>query len=162
MIFSEKISQFLKDGYKPSDIFVLCPSLKSNNTNPAKRLENLLVQKNIPLHFSGNDESELNEDIIKDKLIFSTFHQAKGREKKVVFLFSFDSSYFTFHAKEKDPLECPSELYVACTRASEILVILEDENSEPLPFLKCTHKEMINSGLVEFNGKFPPDEKKIN
>jgi len=158
--FSDRISLLLKEGYKPNDIFVLAPSLKSTNNNPIKKLENSLVQKNIPVYFSRSDDEGLNEDIIQSKIVFSTFHQAKGRERKVVICFGFDKAYFTYHAKEKDPYEPASELYVACTRASEILIIFEDEDSELLPFLKCGHKEMISSGLVDFFGNSKIEEKK--
>jgi len=160
-IFAEKISQFLKEGYKPSDIFVLSPSVKSNsNRNPVKKLENKLVEKGIPVYFSRNDEDGIDEDIIKGKVVFTTFHQAKGRERKIVFIFGFENSYFDYHAKDKDRTICPSELYVAVTRASEILVILENEGDKPLPFLRYSHSQLQAAGMVIFSGKVFITEKK--
>lgn len=158
--FAKKIMEFIKEGYKPSDIFVLSPSLKSSENNPVKKLENLLVSNNIPVYFSRSDEDGIDEDIIKGKTVFTTFHQAKGRERKVVFVFGFDDSYFDFHAKEKDRNICPSELYVAVTRASEILIVLENDRDEQLSFMKQNHAQMKQSGMIEYFGKTPIDNKK--
>ena len=71
---------------------MLAPSLKSTN-NPVKRLENELVKNKIPVYFSRNEEDGLDEDVIKGKVAFTTFHQSKGRERKIVFVFGFDNSY---------------------------------------------------------------------
>jgi hypothetical protein len=158
-VFAKKILEYLSKGYKPSDIFVLAPSIKSTN-NPVKKLENELVKLNIPVYFSRNEEEGLDEDIIKGKVVFTTFHQAKGRERKIVFVYSFDDSYFKFHGKEKDPLICPSELYVATTRASEILILLDGHNSNILPFLKCSYEELQNNPkIITFYGDIPVKKK---
>ncbi len=39
---------------------------------------------------------------MKDKLVFSTFHQVKGLERKVVIVYSFDDSYFDFYQRESN------------------------------------------------------------
>lgn len=159
-IFAMKISELLKNGYNPSDIFILAPSLKSSsNKNPLKLLENKLVGMKIPVYFSRNDEEGLDENIIKGKVAFTTFHQSKGRERKIVFVFGFDSSYFKFYNKDKNPQECPSELYVAITRASELLVLFESDSENQLEFIKLNHKELSTSGMVDFVGIYPKEEK---
>lgn len=159
-ILAQKILQLLKNGYNPSDIFILAPSLKSSsNKNPLKLLENKLVGMKIPVYFSRNDEDGLDEDIIKGKVAFTSYHQSKGRERKIVIVFGFDSSYFKFYNKDKDPTECPSELYVAITRASELLILFEAEDFDQLEFIKLNHKELISSGMVEFVGSFPKEQK---
>lgn len=165
-IFAEKIINFLKMGYNPSDIFVLAPSIKSTATNPVKKLENLLVQQNIPVYFSRSDEDGIDEDIIKGKIVFTTFHQSKGRERKIVFVFGFENSYFDYHCKDKDRNICPSELYVATTRASEILVLLEHESDDQLPFMQYDHDALQSSGMVRvfksINKKYSKKIKKNN
>ena len=87
--------------YLPSDIFVLAPSVK-NVRSPCRVLENM-VKRNykdkVPIFCPITDESELADDLIKGKLIFSTFHQSKGLERKVVIIFNFDDSYFKFYKK---------------------------------------------------------------
>ena len=159
-IFANKILQLISKGYKPSDIFILAPSLKSSSPrNPLKMLENKLVGMNIPIYFSRNDEEGLDEDIIKGKIVFTTFHQSKGLERKICVIFGFDASYFKYYNKDKDPNECPSELYVAITRASEILILFESEDELQIDFLKMDHKQLACSGMVEFIGNYPKEIK---
>lgn len=152
-MFADKIQSFLTSGYKPHDIFVIAPSLKSTTNNPVKKLENILVSMNIPCYFSRTEEDGVNENVIKGKVVFTTFHQAKGRERKIVFVFGFDESYFDFHCKNKDRELCPSELYVAVTRASEILILIDDEKAKPLTFLKYGYNEMKNCKFIQYYGK---------
>lgn len=148
-IFAKEISKFLKMGYNPSDIFVLAYSVKGKGNNPIKKLENLLVQENIPVYFSRDDEEGIDENIIKGKVAFTSFHQSKGRERKIVFIYGFEESYFDFYAKDKDRNVCPSELYVATTRASEILVLLEHDSDNQMPFMQHDHDAMQTSGMVK-------------
>lgn len=142
-----KIKEFLNNGYKPDDIFVLCPSFKSKKLNPVKLLENELTKSNIACHISL--DKKLDDINIKNKVVFTTFHQSKGRERKIVIVYNFDSSYFDFFNKTAPKKECPAPIYVAITRASEHLFLLEDINYHPLPFLKCNYLEMIDSGLID-------------
>ena len=46
---------------------------------------------------------------------------------------------------------CPSTLYVAATRATEKLIVVEA--ADPLPFLKYTHHELRDSSFVDFEGE---------
>jgi hypothetical protein len=120
----------------PEDIFVLAPSLRSSNgESPLRKLENALVAAHIPCYFPTSDEGKLEEDVIKGKVVFSTFHQAKGRERRVVLIYGFDASYFKYYGTDYDPDVCPETLYVAATRAKEELILLEDSSKGPLPFL---------------------------
>lgn len=154
-VFADKVVEFIKAGYSPSDIFVLSPSVKSSNKSPLKALENKLVEKKIPVYFARNEEDGIDEEIIKGKVVFTTFHQSKGRERKIVFVFGFDETYFDFHCKEKPRNECPSELYVAITRASEILVILEHESDKSLSFMKYKENQLrAFPQMINYNGKF--------
>ena len=122
--------------YKPEEIFILAPSVK-NEKSPVRQLENLIKKnlKNVPVYVPVSDEEKLDEQVLKNKLVFSTFHQAKGLERKVVFVYGFDDSYFKFFKKDKDPKVCPNELYVATTRALEHLVIIHGITNDYLPFL---------------------------
>lgn len=163
--FANKIADFIKLGYKPSDVFVLSPSVKSNGSNnPIKKLEHELVEKGIPVYFSRNEEDGIDDDIIKGKVVFTTFHQAKGRERKIVFVFGFDDTYFDYHCKDKDRNICPSELYVAVTRASEILIVLESASENSLSFLKYDQEKLFKSNMIDYyggsTGKKPPKKKK--
>jgi hypothetical protein len=130
------IKNYLEDGYKPSDIFVLAASVASPNS-PISALENKIKMelKDIPIFIPSSDDEEINEKITNDKLIFTTFHQAKGLERKIVIVYGFDNSYFTFFKKNYDHHRCPNELYVATTRALEHLVLLHHYKHDYLPFI---------------------------
>ncbi len=122
--------------YKPEEIFILAPSVK-NEKSPVRQLENLIKKnlKNVPVYVPVSDEEKLDEQVLRNKLVFSTFHQAKGLERKAVFVYGFDDSYFKFFKKDKDPKVCPNELYVATTRALEHLVLIHGITNNYLPFL---------------------------
>ena len=45
-----------------------------------------------------SDDAKLDDKIINNKIVFTTYHQSKGRERKVVILYSFDESYFTYYS----------------------------------------------------------------
>lgn len=115
--------------YRPDDIFILAPKVRVNANSkdtPLKNLENRLVYKGIKCFASTSDEMALSDELIANKVVFSTFHQAKGRERKLVVVCSFSATYFNFYAVDSEPSECTSALYVALTRAKEKLILLED------------------------------------
>lgn len=124
--------------YKPDDIFILAPSVRTHNEhNPIKILENTLVKRGIPCYVPISDDSELRDEALVNKVVFSSFHQSKGLERKVVFVYNFSANYFTFYEKEKDTAICPNAMYVAITRAMERLYICaEDSQSAPFTFVK--------------------------
>lgn len=145
-IIGFRIIEMIRSGYaRPADIFVLAPSVKSENS-PIKLIENMLVNNNIPCFVPMTETSSISSEIIKNKVIFSSFHQSKGRERKVVVVYGFDDSYFAFFNKDSSPHICPSTLYVAATRATEQLILVE--SSKPLPFLKYSHWELIDDSCT--------------
>jgi hypothetical protein len=129
------LQDYLKDGYLADEIFILAPSIKSEKT-PVRIFENQIKKTlDIPVFVPVSDDEKLDEDIIKNKLVFSSFHQAKGLERKIVIIFNFDNSYFKFYAKDKDINICPNELYVATTRALEHLILLHHYENDYLEFI---------------------------
>lgn len=142
-------------GVKPSDIFVLGASVKGANSN-IKKIENSLVEAGIPCHVPMMENSDnIDEEVIKGKVVFSTFHTSKGRQRPYVFVVGFDHSYFTINARTMDPTKCPNTLYVATTRASKQLYVLENSgfNSDrPFKFLKQSHMEMKTKPYIDFRG----------
>ncbi len=129
-----EVKHYLQQGYQFEDIFILAPSVKSEKS-PVRQLANQLSQEGIPIHVPVSDESKLDEDILKGKIVFSSFHQVKGLERKVVIVFNMDASYFEFFKKDVNPLQCPNEIYVACTRASEKLTLIHHYQNDYLPFV---------------------------
>ena len=133
-----KLIEVLGD-YEPEDIFVLAPSLRSQKT-PVRVLENKLKIQfpEVPIYVPVSDDEQIDDSIIRGKLVFSTFHQVKGLERKVVLVYGFDSSYFQYYKKHASKFICPNELYVATTRASEHLILIHDQKSNCLEFIDKT------------------------
>lgn len=145
-----RIAHFLKKGDLPSDFFILAYSVKSGNHNIV-RLANKLVEAGIPIHIPAFETDEMDDCVVNGKVVFSSFHTAKGRERKHVFLIGFDTSYFSFAGVE-DKTVCPNALYVGCTRATQNLILCEYDTACPLDFLHMNHHEMKESGVVNFQG----------
>jgi hypothetical protein len=101
------------------------------------------------------ESDNVDEKIIQKKLVFSTFHSVKGRQRKYVFVMGFEQGYMRFYGKDLPQDKCPSTLYVATTRATHGLFILERndfETDKPLEFLKKNHFEMKKMPEIEFKG----------
>ncbi len=138
----------------PSDIFILGPSVKGPNS-PMRRMENILVSRNLPCYVPSLDTDNIDDKVIQNKIVFSTFHSVKGRQRKYVFVVGFDQGYMRFYGKNLPQNLCPSTLYVACTRATDGLYLLERDDYEtdkPLEFLKITQFEMKKLPFVTFKG----------
>jgi hypothetical protein len=126
------IKSEIDKGLEAEDIFVLAKSLKSDK-HPARKLEHYLVSLGIKCYISSAKEQKLGSRVIKGKAVFTTFHQAKGRERKLVIIYGFDESYYRYE-DDNHSNTCPSALYVGATRASQRLILLE--SGAPLRFLK--------------------------
>ena len=135
----EKVVKLLDSKrYSPGDIFILAGSTRSKRdvALPTNYLEQALVLRKIPC-FGTNDEEELSNNVTNGKVVFSTIHQSKGRERPIVIVYGFDSNWFSFFGRDLNRKICPSELYVATTRASEILMLIEGCDTKALEFLKA-------------------------
>ena len=144
----------LRENAKYEDFFILLRSIKSTNLI-VQLMENYLVERGVPCFIPNNDDKdEMDSRVIKNKVVFSTFHASKGRQRPYVFVLGFDDSHFTYFAQDKDPNECPNEFYVACTRATKMLFVLEskDKNTHKMPFLRLNHNEMMRLPYVSFQG----------
>lgn len=133
----KKIKHAIYSGkYKPDEIFILAPSINSNSS-PVRVLENSikLMMPDIPIYVPSSNEEQVDKTIIENKLVISTFHQTKGLERKLVFIFNFDESYFNYYKRDADSSICPNELYVAITRATEHVVLFHHYKNNYLPFL---------------------------
>jgi len=144
------IKKYIQMGYKADDFLIVAPSIKTEKS-PVRFLANSITRyitecpkdspnyetyKNYPIFVSTSDDSPSpSEKVIKGKILICTYHQAKGLERKVVFVVGFDYSYFKYFNKEANPLYCPNVLYVAATRALEHLILLHSDTMDYLPFL---------------------------
>ena len=148
------INRLLFEGAQPSDFFILGASVKGPNS-PIRKMENALVERDIPCHVPMFESDTIDEKIIHKKVVFCTFHSVKGRQRKYVFVLGFDQGYMRFYGRNWPQDQCPSTLYVAATRATHGLYLLERTNYEtdrPLEFLKKDQFEMRKMPAVEFKG----------
>jgi hypothetical protein len=120
--------------YAYNDVMVLAPSIR--RSTPAKQLQEMLSARKVPCYVPCGDDVEPCEAAMRGKVVFSTFHQAKGRERSYVVVFGFDASYFEFYDKNAPVDECPNALYVACTRARKSMMLLQSDRKGRLPFLR--------------------------
>lgn len=148
-----EITNLLENGASPSDIFILAGSVKSSN-RMIQMIENILVEKEIPCNIPMFENERMDDKVIQGKVVFSTFHSVKGRQRPYVFVVGFSQNYMDFFAKDIPHEQCPNTLYVACTRAQKRLYLLEEDKHEdrPLKFLKKTHHEMKDLNFVKFKG----------
>lgn len=149
-----KIDQLLASGASPGDFFIIATSVKGVNSN-IRKMENALAEKGIPCYVPTFDMEGFDDKVIEGKVVFSTYHSVKGRERKYVFVMGFDQSYFWFADESVSELRCPNALYVACTRATEILFVLEKDDfstDRPLAFLQKTHHQIRDEKYADFKG----------
>jgi acyl carrier protein phosphodiesterase len=154
VVVCAEIMKLLESGVKPNEIFILGPSVKGQYSN-IRRLENMLVEKNIPCHVPMLETTNIDERVINGKIVFSTFHTVKGRQRPYVFVVGFDNSYFKYYAKNLPRDICPNTIYVACTRATKGLYLLENNekpDDRPLEFLHMNHVEMKQQYYIQFRG----------
>ena len=154
-IVCAEINRLFDMGVKPSDIFILGPSVKGERSN-IRKLENMLVEKNIPCHVPMMENNDIDQRVIDGKIVFSTFHCVKGRQRKYVFVVGFDNSYFKYYARNLPRDICPNTLYVACTRASNGLYVLESDtrrDDRPLEFLHMNHIDMKQQNYIQYRGQ---------
>jgi superfamily I DNA/RNA helicase len=128
-----EIKHLLAQGVKPSDIFVLGASVKGANSN-IRRMENALVSEGIPCFVPMLEMADKIDDrVIDGKVVFSTFHCVKGRQRAHVFIVGFDNGYLDYYARNLPKDRCPNTLYVAATRATNNLYLLEIDRARKTP-----------------------------
>ncbi len=132
----EDTLMLLSNGHAPGDIFIIAPSIRSSNAaNPIKQFANRLSREGVPIYIPLSDESGLDEEVLRGKIVFSSFHQTKGLERRAVLVLGFDSSYFKYYNKHAPTDTCTNALYVALTRATEYLSLYHLYGNQPLEFV---------------------------
>ncbi len=153
-----QIKKMIQSGdIMPEDVFVLGNTLRQEYSF-IRQLENMFVEDaGFPCFMPGMDTADLNQAVIRGKIVFSSFHQSKGREKQVVIVTGFDNNHFKYFDRDNpNPKECPNIMYVAVSRAKKMVILVENsEDTRPLPFLKIEHKQLqtTHHEQVDFRGK---------
>ena len=79
--------------------------------------ENKLAEGDIPIYVPSADDIQIKDDtLVTKKVLFSSFHQSKGLERKVVVIFEFSDNYFKYFGKDYDPNTCP-----VCSNIQEVI-----------------------------------------
>lgn len=117
--------------FEPGDIFILAPSVHSKSV---VRLENMiqteLAHRQVPVFVSTQD-SIPNEAVMKGKLVISSVHASKGKERKCVIVMNFHYS----KNWGENPDKIPNETYVAITRATEKVLLLHHFSNDFYGFI---------------------------
>lgn len=141
----------------PEKIFVLAPSCRSSRS-PVRKFANYISDRGINIFVSNDDDSCVDGDITRGKIVFSTFHQVKGLEREVVLLMGFDDSYTTYYNAGGCRTDCISnELYVACTRARSKLIVVHHYKNDYLNFV---NKNRLGVPFIRVVGVLPCGIKK--
>ena len=137
------IAEFLRQGYRYDDIFILSHSIKPSKgirPTPLHYLEHKLVSENIPIlrPICGDETSVLKNEDMLNRVVISTFASSKGRERKIVFVMSWTAKYFVLTNQQQDcvdgkinPYTLPNSVYVAITRTRERLILCESKEPPP-------------------------------
>ncbi|KAF3213365.1 hypothetical protein TWF191_010123 [Orbilia oligospora] len=121
----------------PEEILIMAPSLRSAR-NPIRDLANLIALEmpEVRLHIPTDDDDSISEKVSAGKLIFASYHQAKGIEREAAILFNFSSSYYDFYDRHPTTLVNVGNVqYVAATRAKKHLVLIHHYEDDYLPFI---------------------------
>lgn len=148
-IVQQILSLIQKNGFAPDDVFVISDSIASSAK--LKEIANQLVMHNVPVFAEFNERAEHSNDAVqRGKVVFTTIHASKGRQRPVVVVAKFDNS-----SNRDDAASCPPTQFVATTRASTFLYIFESaySSTRPFTFLKMDHAEMAAAPAIKFSGE---------
>ena len=115
--------------YGPGETFVLAPSVRLHLW-PIARLQEHLVSAGVPVYFPLFEDGLGREEAMVNKVVFSSFHGSKGRERRLVFVLSFDMSYDMYYNRNGNPYVCSNPMYVAATRAKDKLVMVRSNQMQ--------------------------------
>jgi hypothetical protein len=132
-----EVLHYIRDrGYLPGDIFVLSPSVrpgKRGRATPVSIMVDRLAPRGVRCYVPTSSDGALNEDAMASKVAFSTFHQSKGLQRKVAIVLGFDDSFYRFYSTSDTPTHLRNNpLYVACTRASHALSVVQSVHCLPI------------------------------
>ncbi len=147
--FHEYIYNYIKEarnvrGISYDQIFILNPSNpkpRAVRQNPVIKLTNYLNGRGIPIHTTKGLDTGCDAVELDNKIVATTFHSAKGRERSLVIVMAFDESYFEFYGKNEVQTQCPNALYVALTRSTSEMILVRAYNKKHLPFLDLKELE---------------------
>lgn len=151
-----------KQGYMNDDIYILVKTIPKNLNAPINKCINQLSKNKDILFEVTESEKPLEAQLMKNKVVVSTFHKVKGLERKVVIIFGFDNSYNYGKETKEIESECPSVHYVASTRSLEKLYLIHLSGECFLPYLKHTGNALSRFCNYENNSDSGPTLNDMN
>ena len=135
--------------YKKDEIFILVNAIPKSKPNvkmsPFQKISNLLSSKNFQVATAMNDNEIISKNVKKNKVSEQTISSSKGLESKLVVTIGFDNGFFIAGNNRKSRKDiCPDPLYVACTRASEKLIVVHGSSNDYLPFIHKNHLDDLH------------------
>lgn len=133
----DELKRLLSLGLQPSDILIMAPSLRAGK-NPIRHLANQITLQlpHLRLHIPSDDVDRVSERVSKGKILFASYHQAKGIEREATILFNFSSSYYDYYDRHPLQVDNVSNVqYVAVTRAKKHLILIHHYLDDYLPFI---------------------------
>ncbi len=144
-----EVRRLLSTGLSNSDIFILSPTVRPKPArrnakgwacdNPIRTLANALSRpaEGLLVYIPTSDADRLDPEIMQNKIVFSSFHQSKGLERRHVILIGFDETYAKYYNKDDpgDNERCSNAMYVALTRATTSLSIYHGHTKRPLQYV---------------------------
>ncbi|MCS4536786.1 exonuclease domain-containing protein [Mycoplasma sp. CSL7475-4] len=124
-IIEEKISS-----YGIENVFVLSPIVNNSHSDISLiKIANEINLRGYETFYPKPNSVGISENQEKNKLVFASVHQSKGREKKCVILYNFNK--ITEDIFNENTHELARNLYyVAMTRASEDLIVINVKTKE--------------------------------
>ncbi len=128
------IHELLQD-YKPEQIAILAPSVNSSEYGCVRLAAMLADRLGIALFTTHKQRADVSDDLLRGKLLMSTYHQSKGDERMAVVVLGCDRRQYRM---DGDPVRdghpiVRNALHVACTRAREQLVLFHQYNVPAYP-----------------------------
>lgn len=106
--------------YNISDVVFLAPLGIKTRVGPVSLFINVLTDYNVPIYFKDSNGSiEISDEVIKNKILFTTFHSFKGLERKIIVIIGFDN-----YTEIMFPKNTICSWYVGATRATEKIYLL--------------------------------------
>ena len=120
--------------YGAANSVILAPSIRKNW--PLIDLTNILAQKyHVPIVVQTIDDGALDDLVTRGKMCVSTIHHFKGSERDLTIVLGMDSSFLKIFGRNLRHDQCPNEVFVALTRASKQLVLVQDNAQDQMPFV---------------------------
>ncbi|KAL7619858.1 hypothetical protein AAE478_010403 [Parahypoxylon ruwenzoriense] len=151
--------------YGTENTAILAPYIRRNIG--LRLLTNLLSEKyRLGVAVSTSDQVTLDNDVIRGKICVSTYHQFKGSERRLVIVYGADETYFKYFGRDLSRNTLPNAVFVACTRATEQLVVLHSARHAPMPCTRLSQfhetAEYVNLARREMKQSSECDDSRQN